>query len=132
MKRWKIALFLILIFLAGAASGSIVTRMMMKKRNVGLMQEIQGRAPGVMINKIYTRLDKRLHFKPEQEEPVRSAIASFLNDFSALRKQQRQEIRSIFEKSIGYMKSALNDAQILELDRIIKKIQERRARDEES
>jgi DNA-directed RNA polymerase subunit F len=131
MKRWKVTLLLIFIFLAGATTGSIVTRLMIKKRNFRMFSQVQEQDLTPMANKIFSRLDKRLKFEPGQEEAVRATIEKFLRDVSELRQQHRPKMAAIFEKSTTELKSVLNETQAKELERIMQKLREQRAQNRE-
>jgi len=111
MKRLKIALLLLFIFLAGATTGSIVTRMVVKRRNFDILQEIKRKDFKPIADRIFARLNKRLKLNPGQKEPIRATIEGYLNDVAELTKQKRPKMAEILEKSIAKMKRVLYTAQ---------------------
>lgn len=126
MKRWKVWLLLFAVFLAGAVSGSVGTGLFVKHRIGQFIGSPEGRAPGfrtferVIVN--------RLDLSSEQREAIDDILRRNGERFRSVLDKSRPQLGAIFKETVQEIRPFLTDRQNSRLDRILKRLEERRSR----
>jgi Spy/CpxP family protein refolding chaperone len=95
MKSIKPIVGLILVFILGAASGSLVTYMVSQSR----MEAIIAGGPRAREEVLITRLSKQLDLDSQQREQVRAIIHETHEDMRQIRQKTRPQIEALLTDS---------------------------------
>ena len=123
MKKWKIILSVILVFLLGVLAGGLVTHEIDRHR-IGRIISGEPRAVGELI---VQRLNHKLRLDPEQVEKLRIIVYETRDEISKVRTQFRPQIQEVLERSRNRVRAILRPDQLEEYERIVA---ERKARGE--
>jgi len=123
MKKWKIIVSVILVFLLGALAGGLIAHKI-DQRRIGRIIGGERRAVGELI---VQRLSHKLRLDPEQVEKLRIIVYETRDEISKVRTQFRPQIQEVLERSRNRVRAILRPDQLEEYERIVA---ERKARGE--
>jgi Spy/CpxP family protein refolding chaperone len=95
MKSIKPVVGLILVFILGATSGSLVTYMVLQAR----MEAILAGGPHAREEVLITRLSRQLDLDSRQREQVKTIIQETHEDMRKIRQKSRPEIEALLTDS---------------------------------
>ena len=121
MKSIKPIIGLILVFILGATSGSLVTYMVMQSR----LESIVAGGPHAREDVLITRLSKELDLDSQQREQVGAIIHETHEDMRQIRQKSRPQIEALLADSQLRISALLRPEQ---QDKFKKIIAERKAR----
>jgi len=128
MKKWKIIVSVIFVFLLGALAGALVIHKVDQHRIAGI---IRGE-PGAVGELIVRRLNHKLHLDQEQVEKLRVIVYETGDEIRNVRKQFRPQIQEILERSRNRVRAILRPDQREEYEKIIAERKARQEREESS
>lgn len=128
MKKWKIIVSVILVFLLGALAGALVIHKVDQHRIAGI---IRGE-PGAVGELIVQRLNHKLRLDPEQVEKLRVIVYETHDEIRNVRKQFRPQIQEILDRSRNRVRAILRPDQLEEYEKIVAERKARREREESS
>jgi Spy/CpxP family protein refolding chaperone len=95
MKSIKPVVGLILVFILGAASGSLVTYMVLQTR----METVLAGGPRAREDVLITRLSRQLDLDSRQREQVKAIIHETHEDMRQIRQKTKPEIEALLTDS---------------------------------
>jgi uncharacterized membrane protein YeaQ/YmgE (transglycosylase-associated protein family) len=128
MKKWKIIVSVILVFLLGALAGVLVIHKVDQHRIAGI---IRGE-PGAVGELIVQRLNHKLRLDPEQVGKLRVIVYETHDEIRNVRKQFRPQIQEILERSRNRVRAILRPDQLEEYEKIVAERKARQEREESS
>jgi len=128
MKKWKIIVSVILVFLLGALAGALVIHKVDQHRIAGI---IRGE-PGAVGELIVQRLNHKLHLDPQQVEKLRVIVYETHDEIRNVRKQFRPQIQEILDRSRNRVRAILRPDQLEEYEKIVAERKARQEREESS
>jgi hypothetical protein len=128
MKKWKIIISVILVFLLGALAGGLVTHKIDQRRIAGIIRG-EPREVGEMI---VQRLNHKLYLDREQVDKLRVIVYETRDEIRKVRNQFRPQIREILERSRGRVRAILRPDQLQEYEKIVAERKAREEREESS
>jgi uncharacterized membrane protein YeaQ/YmgE (transglycosylase-associated protein family) len=128
MKKWKIIVSVILVFLLGALAGALVIHKVDQHRIAGI---IRGE-PGAVGELIVQRLNHKLRLDPQQVEKVRVIVYETHDEIRNVRKQFRPQIQEILDRSRNRVRAILRPDQLEEYEKIVAERKARQEREESS
>lgn len=129
MKKWKVIVSVLLVFLLGSLSGVLVTYKHYQHRIADIMKD----EPGAMREMIIERLHHKLNLDARQLEQLRVIVKETHDEIKAVRKQFRPQIEEILEQSRNRVRTILRQDQLEKYEKIIaerKKIHEDKEKSE--
>jgi Spy/CpxP family protein refolding chaperone len=120
MKKWKLALGLLAIFIAGGLTGSLITGRIVKQRIHRTMQKLSTGDLAPIAQMTFKRMRWKLNLTKEQEQPVKDVVREFFSQVTDLRKQQRPQVKELLITSIRSLKPILTPEQFKKLRETIK------------
>jgi len=124
MRSIKPVVGLILVFILGAASGSLVTYMVSQSR----LESIVAGGPRAREEMLVKRLSSRLDLDSQQREQVRAIIHETHQEMRQLRQQSRPRIEALLTDSQLRISSLLRPEQQEKFRKIIAERREHRQR----
>jgi len=124
MRSIKPVVGLILVFILGAASGSLVTYMVSQSR----LESIVAGGPRAREEMLVKRLISRLDLDSQQREQVRAIIHETHQEMRQLRQQSRPRIEALLTDSQLRISSLLRPEQQEKFRKIIAERREHRQR----
>lgn len=121
MKKWKIWLGLMLVFLSGLGIGSISTKIYIRHKFAGSWQ----RGPEAIKKSIVGRLTKELGLTKDQQIETEKIVGEALSKWLKIRAQYQPEIDAIVENCVAQMKTRLTFKQQKILDIIHERVKKR-------
>jgi uncharacterized membrane protein YeaQ/YmgE (transglycosylase-associated protein family) len=128
MKKWKIIVSVILVFLLGALAGALVIHKVDQHRIAGI---IRGE-PGAVGELIVQRLNHKLRLDPQQVEKLRVIVYETHDEIRNVRKQFRPQIQEILDRSRNRVRAILRPDQLEEYEKIVAERKARQEREESS
>ena len=125
MKNVKAVLGVLLIFILGAASGSVATRMIYHSR----MDTAIGGGQKAHEETVVKRLTRKLDLNDQQREQVRSIVHETQGEIKLARKQSQPQIEAILAKGQAKINRILTPEQQEKFARVIAERKARRAGD---
>ena len=127
MTKFKTILGVVLIFILGGISGSLVMYLL----SMTWMDSYTGRKPEVGREElIVQRLNRKLSLDDVQLEQVRAIMKEVHSDIKAVRKQFQPQLESILERGQEKIRSVLRPDQMEKYEKIISERKERRKKRE--
>jgi len=126
MKKWKIIISVILVFLLGALAGGLVTHKIDQRRIAGIISG-EPRAVGELI---VQRLSDKLRLDPQQVEKLRVIVSETRDEIRNVRKQFRPQIQEILERSRNRVRAILRPDQLEKYEKIVAERKARQEREE--
>jgi len=128
MKKWKVIVSVVLVFLLGAVAGALVMHKIDQHRIAGI---IRGE-PGAVGELIVQRLNYKLHLDPAQLEKLRVIVYETRDEIRNVRKQFRPQIQEVLERSQNRVRAILRPDQLEKYEKIVVERKMRREREESS
>lgn len=125
MKNIKAVLGVLLIFILGAASGIVATRMIYHSR----LDAAMGGGQKAHEEMVVKRLTRKLDLNDQQREQVRSIVHETQGEIKLVRKQSQPQIETILAKSQAKINRLLTPEQQEKFARVIAERKARRAND---
>jgi Spy/CpxP family protein refolding chaperone len=113
MKNWKAILGVTVVFLLGAAAGSLGTMLRLRQT----VREDPGRW---VQQQIYRRLASELNLNQTQREQLRLIMQETQAEIRALRKQMDPQIREILQRNDTKIRAILLEEQRQQYDELVK------------
>jgi uncharacterized membrane protein len=126
MKKWKVVLSVVLVFLLGGLAGALVMKEIDQHRIAGI---IRGE-PRAVAEMIVQRLNHELSLDPAQVEQLRVIVYATRDEIREVRRQSRPQIHEILERSRDRVRAILRPDQLKEYEKIVAKRKAREAREE--
>lgn len=122
-NKLKLCLGLLLVFLIGAVSGSLGTKIYFdqKKGQFSKGDHLAKRKEAWM-----EKLKSELSLSQQQQGEIQKILDKSFGEMRSLRERNRPEMEKIIEDSIALMKENLDDGQKVKLDEMHKKFVEKR------
>lgn len=124
MKKWKVWLAVILIFLSGVCTGTVGTGLVIRHKLTSMASE-GSPAIGRIIS---TVLSHRLQLNADQQILVSKSVQQTQARLAALRHQYTPQAKQIIDEGITDVKKNLSLEQQAELDRLRTKMMNRFSR----
>ena len=125
MKRWKLVLGLLLVFVLGILAGAFGTRIYLKDRFAHLRKDPKARQAFIM-----GKLSKELELTPDQKIKVEKIVEQTGAKRREFFLKNRPEIKKIMDEGFLQIKKELNNDQQKKLDVMREEFKKRRkARD---
>ena len=121
MNRVKLWTGILLIFVAGALAGSLVTGSLIKHRIVKFRERESGARKAFLMKK----LTRDLNLTQTQQVKIAQIIDQTHEKLFQLREKERPEFHKITEQSFELMKKVLNEEQKQKLDEIRQRFKRR-------
>ena len=118
-KPWKLVLLLVGIFLAGGATGALLTV------KFGRNWMSQRPAPGQWGDGHLRRLAQRLELKPEQVDQLKPVIRRNMEELAKLRNDSMAETRAVFERMEREISALLTPEQRAKFDETNREMRDR-------
>lgn len=112
MKRWKIVLSFVAVFLAGALVGGAVTLRLAHEHF------FRPPRPADMVAHIIKELRTELELTPEQVEKIQPIVEKSTAEAEQYRHQIFQRLQTIFDASDDAIKAQLTNAQITKFEQL--------------
>jgi hypothetical protein len=112
MKRWKIVLSFVAVFLAGALVGGAVTLRLAHEHFFKPPQ------PADMVAHIMKELRSELELTPEQVEKIQPIVEKSTAEAEENRRQIFQRLHAIFEASDEAIKAQLTSVQVTKFEQL--------------
>ncbi len=120
MKRVKVVIGAILLFAAGALTGSLVTGLHMKNRF-----DKFAKGGGPPAGRILKRLSSELDLTESQKTEIEKILEVSHAQLSEIRKKARPEFQKIIETTHGQIREKLDEKQQRKFDEMYKKLKKR-------
>jgi hypothetical protein len=125
MKRWKLILGLLLVFVLGVLAGAFGTRIYLKDRFAHLRKDPKARQAFIM-----RKLSKELSLTPDQEIKIGKIVEQVGDRRRQYYRKNRPEIKKIMDEGFAKIRKELNNDQQKKLDELRAEFKKRRkARD---
>lgn len=121
MKRWKLWLGILLIFLAGICIGAVGTGIYIRHSVTSMLQEGRPAMTRLITRKLAHELDLTEAQKSATQETIRQTQIRLWE----LRRQYRPEAEQIIATAIIQIKTELTPEQQEKLDRLCEKLRQR-------
>lgn len=121
MKKWRLWLGLVLVFLSGLVTGSIGTKLYLKHKFAGAWRG----GPAAMRQSIVNRLTKELDLTKPQQIEIEKMVGEAQSKWLKIRVQHQPEINEIVENCVAQMKTELSTKQQKKLDIIHERVKKR-------
>ena len=128
MKKWRSITIIILIFLLGALTGSLLAHRVYQQRIEGI---IRGE-PSSMQEFIVRRLNRELHLESSQVERLRIIVMETHDEIRKVRQQVRPQIEEILASSQNRVRAILSPVQLEKCEKIIAERNKRRMHREQN
>lgn len=128
MKKWRSITIIILIFLLGALTGSLLAHRVYQQRIEGI---IRGE-PSSMQEFIVRRLNRELHLESSQVERLRIIVMETHDEIRKVRQQVRPQIEEILASSQNKVRAILSPVQLEKYEKIIAERNKRRMHREQN
>ena len=128
MKRWKLVLGLLVLFLSGVLVGSMGTAIYFKQTFGHVFAKGQPQVRKLIMKRLVRELD----LAETQRAPIEEIVGRVQADLWKLRKQHQPEAEAVIEQGIAQMKPQLSTVQQEKLDGLFERLKQRweRAPDE--
>lgn len=123
--RWQVVLVLALVFLAGGVTGAVVSRAMVQRAVVRLLDAPpeQARARAILF-----RLDRELDLSREQHAELRAVLSRHRGELTAIRRTVYPELEAARRRQWAEMREALTEQQRPAFDRMVEELEQRISR----
>ena len=128
MKKWKVIVSVVFVFLLGALAGALVSHKIDQHRIAGIIRG-EPRAVGELI---VQRLNHKLNLDPDQVEKLRAIVYETRDEIKNVHKQFRPQIREILERSQNKVRAILRPDQLEEYEKIVAERKMRQEREDSS
>jgi hypothetical protein len=126
MKNIKSVLFILLIFILGAAGGGLATHIVYKSRMETFLRGDRKAHEEILLN----RLSRKLDLDDRQREQARAIVEKTHEEMDNIRKQYRPQMEAVLEKSRLEMRQILRPEQLEKFEKFIAKHKARHRRDD--
>jgi len=116
MKKWKAVVGVVLVFLLGALSGALFTRVCWHEFGGGRH---------VNPDAIVRRLDRELKLDPAQKEEVRKIVAGVHAQMQAMKKENEPRVEALLDKAQDEVRAVLRPEQRERYEKFIANHKER-------
>jgi hypothetical protein len=106
MKKWRLILGVVLVFILGVLAGSVGTQLFNRQ-----WAERFWKNPAERRALFLHRLNKELRLTEEQKAEIKVIIADVDKKLEALHRERRAEAKKILDESFSLMKEKLNPEQ---------------------
>jgi hypothetical protein len=121
VKRWKLILGLLVLFLSGVLVGSMGTAIYFKQTFGHIFAKGQPQVRKLIMKKLVGELD----LAETQRAPIEEIVGQVQADLWKLRKQHQPEAEAIIAQGIAQMKPQLSAVQQEKLDVLFERLKER-------
>lgn len=121
MKKWKLWLAVLLIFLSGSLVGTVATGLYVRSKVLCIVQE----GPSAVTQLVTRRLARNLDLSATQRTDVSRIIQETQQQLQVLRLRSRPEARQIIIDCITEIKTTLTPQQQQELDVLFERFKNR-------
>lgn len=108
MKRWSIALYVLLIFASGVAAGVLGQRLVSSRV---VSAESGPRTPEQWRARFVSELSDRLNLEANQTAKINQILDVTRARFNEIRERNRPEMKRIHDEQVESIKALLNDNQ---------------------
>ena len=115
MKKWKAVLSVLLVFVLGAVTGTLVTHKICQQR----IESIIADEPRTTREFIVQRLSHELHLDSAQTEQLRLIVRETRTEMKSLRQQIRPELEKVLARSQDKVRAILRPDQLEMYEKII-------------
>jgi Spy/CpxP family protein refolding chaperone len=123
MKKWKLAIGVILVFVLGGLAGSVGTQVYFKHWSERFWKDPRARREAFL-----QKLTRELGLTETQQKEFRAIIEEVDKKVEEFRQENRAEIRKVLDEGFNQMKENLNPEQQQKLEEL-KARHEKRRRD---
>lgn len=120
MKKLKLILGLLAIFIAGGLTGSLITGRVVKQKLHKTIHKLSTGDLAPIAEMTFKRMRWKLKLSKDQEQPVKDIVREFFLQVGELRKQQRPEVRRLLIKSVHSLRPILTSEQFDKLKQALK------------
>lgn len=120
MKKWQVAISILLVFAIGTAAGAYGSRVMFKKR-VSRALQTEG-TPGITV---IQGMMGRLDLSESQRTSINAIVDENNKKWETIREEYEPKIKELFETVIEETKKVLTDEQRQEIEQMSAKVQRR-------
>jgi hypothetical protein len=113
MKKWRLILGVVLVFILGVLVGSVGTQLYSKQWVERFWRDPAGRRALFL-----QRLTKELGLTGEQQREIKVIIGEVDKKLEALHRERRAEVRKILDESFSRMRAKLDSDQQQKLDEL--------------
>lgn len=106
MKRWKVIVGVLLVFVFGMLAGAIVTHRIYQKR----IQHLTSGPPAVRQFMVRA-MTRELRLTPAQQVEVDNAVHDAQREFQAVRKQVQPQVEDILDRAVDRVRKQLDVGQ---------------------
>ncbi|NJD92361.1 MAG: hypothetical protein FIA91_12780 [Geobacter sp.] len=124
MKNYKAVIGILLVFMLGAASGAIVTRMIHQSQQEAFLHGGPAAKEEVIVN----RLSRKLDLDPQQQEQVKSIVHENHAAMQEVRRKSHPQIEAILEQGQQRIIAILRPDQQEKFQKILAERKEHRSR----
>jgi len=121
VKRWKLVLGLLVLFLSGVLVGSMGTAIYFKQTFGHVFAKGQPQVRKLIMKKLVRDLD----LTEAQRAPIEEIVGQVQADVYKFRKEHHPEVEAIMAQGIAQMKPLLSTVQQERLDRLFERFKER-------
>ncbi|ACL63941.1 conserved hypothetical protein [Anaeromyxobacter dehalogenans 2CP-1] len=120
--RWQVVLVLALVFLAGGATGAVVSRAVVQRAVARLLSgpPEQARASAILF-----RLDRDLDLTREQRAELRAVLARHRGELAAIRRTVAPQLEAARRRQWAEMREVLDERQRAGFDRFVEELERR-------
>ena len=112
MKRWKVVVGVLLVFVLGAFTGGLVTHRIYQKRIHNLMS-----GPPAVRYFMVRAMTRELRLTPAQQVEVDNAIRDAQQEFQSIRKQVQPQVEEIIQRAEERVRKQLDAGQKEKFDK---------------
>ncbi len=123
MSKIKIFTIIVILFLLGVATGSLVTNIYFKKEGFELLGK------GIRIDKrgfLIKQFSRKLELSDPQKQEIEKIMDESFDQILQLREKNKPEITEIFKKRNALIQEELNSEQKKKFDELVLELKTRR------
>jgi uncharacterized membrane protein len=117
VSKWKPALALLLVFVAGLVVGVVGTRMVVRRIATAMMQDPQ-LARDLVQRRMELQLARRLHLRPDQRAQVREILAEMQGQLKMINQEAQPRRQQAITNAEAHIDLVLTPEQKLEFGRL--------------
>ena len=121
MKKWKVWLVIVTVFVSGLVIGSVGTRSYVKHRVGGILHGGTAEVGKKIMNRLTTELD----LTEQQTKEVGKIVEETQHKLQQLRAQYRPQMEQIINTGMANVKTKISPEQQKKLDGLYEKVKKR-------
>ena len=119
MKKLKLGVGILLVFILGALTGSLGTKIYFKHR---IGQLVKTGAPPIMTHFLMRKLSHELDLTETQQREIEKIVDQSALELQDFRRKCQPELEKIIDRSFGLIKEKLDDEQKKRLEELHEKL----------